>query len=157
MIGAFFNTENLSLLKIFLIKIVIFRNFETFLSHIFYSVDSNKLFIIPIDSLGNAFFFISIMFIKNIYKNGSKLAIFLQKDTDSVIRIRRHEAMYFSIVRRSACWASFDNLFASVMTITLNDFCFSVLIWRVPATSLTSSWMTRRSWVPASAGQISMW
>ena len=33
-------------------------------------------------------------------------------------RIRRHVAMYFSIVRRNACWASFVNLSTSVNTTT---------------------------------------
>ena len=72
-------------------------------------------------------------------------------------RMRRTLLLYFSIVRRSAAWASRVRESASLMTTTLKRcFAFRSTCW-VCATSLRSSWMTTRSWLPTSLGVISRW
>ena len=74
----------------------------------------------------------------------------------------RHALLDFSMVLRKPACACRDSRSTSTMRITLNAgpfFCAPVLASTEPlcAISLMTSCTTKRSWLPASAGLISMW
>mmetsp|Transcript_31207 Transcript_31207/g.99508 ORF Transcript_31207/g.99508 Transcript_31207/m.99508 type:complete len:225 (+) Transcript_31207:419-1093(+) len=70
---------------------------------------------------------------------------------------RRQAPEYFSIVRRSECWASLVSLSTSFSTSTLNPFCPCTSSGRFLAMSLIISCTMKRSWLPTSLGFISTW
>jgi hypothetical protein len=72
--------------------------------------------------------------------------------------IMRQADIYFYIVRRRAAWASFVNLSASLMIMTLKvfDFPLDSMFW-LDAASLIMFCTTWRSLFSQSAGHISIW